>query len=76
MDTDTSEAIDTLRADIRDVKSSQCSDRGQLRNDVLNQWSELRLHMEKLFDSLRADLRAIAKGLVSLEDKIDDISRQ
>ena len=72
MDTDTSEAIDTLRH----VESSLRSEIGQLRNDMSNQWSELRFHMEMLVESLRADLRVIAEGLVSVEAKIDALSRQ
>ncbi len=69
MDTDTSEAIEALRDDIRRGDSSVRSDVGQLREDMFTMRNDLKRHTEVLFESLRDDIRIIAEGVVSLDAK-------
>jgi hypothetical protein len=73
MDTDTSEAIETLRGDIRRVDSSLRSEIGQLREDMFGVRNELKRHTEVLFESLRDDIRIIAEGVVSLDAKVQSL---
>ena len=73
MDTDTSEAIETLRGDIRRVDSSLRSEIGQLREDMCSMRNELKRHAGMLFESLRDDIRIIAEGVVSLDAKVQSL---
>jgi hypothetical protein len=77
MDTDTSEAIETLRSDIRSVDLSLRSELRQLRielhGDMSSMRSELKRHTEVLFESLHDDIRIIAEGVVSLDAKVQSL---
>ena len=41
-----------------------------------SQGSELRLHMEMLFESLRDDIRIIAEGVVAVDAKVEALRRK
>ena len=58
MDIDTSEAIETLRADLRQVE-------GALSAKI----DAMMRHSQVLYESLRDDIRMIAEGLVTLDRK-------
>ena len=64
MDTETSEAIGTLRDDIQRVELSLRVEMGHLRED-------LRRHFDIVAESLRDDIRIIAEGLVALDTKVE-----
>ena len=63
VDTETSEAIGTLRGDIHRVERSLRGEIGALRDD-------LRRHFDIVAESLRDDIRIIAEGLVALDAKV------
>lgn len=60
MDIDTSEAIETLRADLRQVEVTLSA-----KIDVMMRRSQV------LYESLRDDIRMIAEGLVTLDRKVE-----
>jgi hypothetical protein len=64
MDIDTSEAIETLRADLRQVE-------GALSAKI----DAMMRHSEVLYESLRDDIRMIAEGLVTLDQKVESFRR-
>jgi hypothetical protein len=63
MDTETFEAIETLRDDIRRVEVSLRGEVGGLRED-------LRRYFDIVAESLRDDIRIIAEGVVALDAKV------
>ena len=73
MDTDTSEAIETLRGDIRSGDASLRSEIGQLRDDMFSMRNELKRHAAALIESLHDDIRIIAEGVVSLDVKVQSL---
>ena len=64
MDTETSEAIGTLRGDIHRLERSLRGDMGAIRED-------LRRHFDMVAESLRDDIRLIAEGLIALDAKVE-----
>ena len=64
MDIDTSEAIETLRADLRQVEVTLSA-----KIDVMMRRSQV------LHESLRDDIRMIAEGLVTLDRKVESFRR-
>lgn len=75
MDTETSEAIGTLRVDIRRVESSLQADiqriESSLRVEMGHLREDLRRHFDIVAESLRDDIRIIAEGLVALDAKVE-----
>ena len=64
MDIDTSEAIETLRADLRQVEVTLSA-----KIDAMMRRSQV------LYESLRDDIRMIAEGLVTLDRKVESFRR-
>ena len=64
MDTDTSQAIDDVRADLREVEAS-------LRTELRTVTDDLRRHFDVVIESLRNDIRMIAEGVVALDAKFE-----
>jgi hypothetical protein len=64
MNIDTSEAIETLRADLRLVEGALSA-----KIDVMMRHSQI------LYESLRDDIRMIAEGLVTLDPKVESFRR-
>jgi hypothetical protein len=64
MDIDTSEAIETLRADLRQVEGALSA-----KIDVMMRHSQI------LYESLRDDIRMIAEGLVTLDRTVESFRR-
>ena len=90
MDTETAEAVDTLRADIRDGDESVLSEirrvetslrteigeqRVELRAETRGLIDENRRHLNVIFESLRDDIRMVAEGVVALSTKVDSLRR-
>jgi len=84
MDGDTSEAIESLRSDIRRVEftvhdelQSQISAlRGELTGEMSGLRDELKGHMGMLVESLRDDIRLLAEGVVSIDAKVESLRRK
>jgi hypothetical protein len=66
MDTETSEALATLRSDIQRVDLRIDTMAQQLRREIVDS----RRHLEVLIESVR-DVRLIAKGLAVIGAKVD-----
>ncbi len=64
MDIDTSEAIETLRADLRQVEATLSA-----KIDVMMRRSQV------LHESLRDDIRMIAEALVTMDRKVESFRR-
>jgi hypothetical protein len=66
MDIETSEAIESVRGDIRRVEATLGSEIGKLRSEMSAMRDELRHHMDIRFESVRDDIRILAEGYASL----------
>jgi hypothetical protein len=88
MDTESSEAIDALRTDLRVVESSLRTEirhaesslsadirhvESLLRTDIRDGLAENRRHFEVISESLRDDIRILAEGFASLNVKVDSL---
>ena len=75
MDTETSEALVSLRSDIRRVEITFETrlevTAQQLRREIV----DCRRHLEVLIESLRDDVRLIAEGLAVVGAKVDRLFR-
>ena len=79
MDSQTADAVDTLRADIRRVETSLSADIRQVETSLTAEMHELngdtKRHMDVVAECLRDDIRIIAEGVVALPAKVDSLRR-
>jgi hypothetical protein len=79
MDSQTADAVDTLRADIRRVETSLSADIRQVETSLTAEMHELnsdaKRHVDVVIESLHDDIRIIAKGVVALTVKVDSLRR-
>ncbi len=73
MDTETAEAVDSLRVDLRKVESSLRKDIEQLEARMRDGFAESRRHVEVITESLRDDIRILAERFASLNMKVDSL---
>lgn len=76
MDTETIEAIESLRGDVHQVEA-----RLTVRIDGLDRrqeqgFEEIRRHFDVIAESLHDDIRMIAEGLVALSARVDAAFRR
>lgn len=75
MDTETFEAIGTLRSDIRLVETRLDAKiehlESSLRADMRQLREDLGRHFDIVAESLRDDIRIIAEGLIALDAKVE-----
>lgn len=86
MDTQTAEALDTWRGDIRHLRSdlrgvgSSLTARidgveSSLRAEMRELQADARRHTDVLTESLRDDIRMVAEAVVTLSAKVDTLRR-
>ena len=79
MDIETSEAIDVLRLDIRQVEATLDAKIGQAESSLLTEMREIReetkRHTDVLFETLRDEFRLVAEAIVALSAKVDRFFR-
>jgi phage host-nuclease inhibitor protein Gam len=69
------EALEMLRADIRQVEASLSADIHRLRAEMHELNGDTKRHMDVVAESLRDDIRIIAEGVVALSAKVDSLRR-
>ena len=72
MDAETRDAIDAVRADLREVETRL---RAEFRREIREEGITTRRHFDVVAESLRDDIRLIAEGLVALDAKVEGIRR-
>lgn len=75
MDAETTDAVDTLRADIQRVETSVRELGTSLRVDMRESTDDTKRHMDIVAESLRDDIRMMAEGVVALAVKVDSFGR-
>ena len=75
MDTDTRDALDALRSDVRGVDDRLTTVEKNLRQEVREEAGTTRRHFDVVAESLRDDIRLIAEGLVALDAKVEGMRR-
>jgi hypothetical protein len=75
MDAETTDAVDTLRADIQRVETSVRELGTSLRVDMRESRDDTKRHMDIVAECLRDDIRMIAEGVVALAVKVDSLGR-
>lgn len=72
MDTETAEAVDTLRVDIRRLDTSVHLLETSLRDEITRSTASLRVEIAQSAESLRGE---IARGDESVRDEVRDVKR-
>jgi hypothetical protein len=75
MDSETKDAIEAVRAGLRDVERRLRRVRAELRREIREEGSTTRRHFDVVAESLRDDIRLIAEGVITLDVKVETMRR-
>ena len=76
MDIETSQALEDVRTDLRDVEVRISAEMKDLRSEFRDGLAQNRRHAEVLAEAVRDDIRVVAEGVAALTAKVDSLSDQ